>query len=185
MRDSVRIAFGPYLGEEVERLGKLAFEMGQPLLEAACARLPRHGIFAGSPELKECGLESIPWHGLDAVVGTVLRLSVGHADGCGQSRVGDHASAEHEIFATGCVSACDGVLNCPDVAVGNDPKADVLLDVLDAVPVSGGVIALEFCTGVDHQFGGAAVLDSARALFRAGIVADAEAHLCRHHDGGR
>ena len=104
-------------------------------------------------------------------------MGVGKANGGGESWVGDHSSTEHQVFATGLISACDGVLDAPDISVSDDAESDVFFDILDSVPVGWGLVALKFGTGVDDEFGGASGFDGACALLCAGIVTDAEPHF--------
>ena len=121
---------------------------------------------------------------MNASGGAVLCLGIGDADGVGEAGVRDHASSEHQIIATGGTFACEGVLNSPDVAIGDDAKAHMFFDVLDSVPVGGRLVALELGSGVDDEFGRATGFDGTSAFFGACVVADAEAHFCGDDDVG-
>ncbi len=175
--DDVWVAFGTELREEVGGFWEGAFEVGEPLFEATSASFPWHGVFAGVPELKEGGLDVSPGNRPYATCGAVLRLGVGEVNGGGESWVGDHSSTQHQVFATGRISACDGVLDGPDISVGDDAEVDMFFDILDSVPVGWGLVALKFGASVDDEFGGASGFDGACALFCAGIVTDAEPHF--------
>ena len=101
------------------------------------------------------------------------------ADAARQQRIGDGATAEHDVGAAGFLLAADEVCHRPHLAIGDERDVDRRPHPVDRCPARRRAIAVGLGPAMDDQFVDAAGGQRLRAVdSQAGIV-DAEAHFCR------
>ena len=98
----------------------------------------------------------------------------------GQVRAGDQATPDHDILTAGDFPASPVVVNRPDLTVGDYVGAHCFTHPGNVFPIGGWLIAVDFASGMNHDFRSPGRFQSLGAGNAHRAVVVAKPHLCGH-----